>query len=131
MNALETAFVAFLIDDGDAFGIRKEDANQRHVTLDVGAEIMEGVGMATLNDGIGLRRERAHFAVASERVRMRQVPANGTRSQSGRCASWSGPPTGIFSVERAAGVAPPLRSATRPGYRRPAMRSEPGRRAWQ
>ena len=51
------------------------------------AEIAEGVGMATLDDGISFGRSRAHSAGASERERMRQVPASGTRSQSGRCAS--------------------------------------------
>ena len=87
MHALESAFVALLIDDGDGLGIRKEDADQRHVAFDMRAEIVEGVGMTPLDDGISFRRERAHCGVPSERVRMRQVPASGTRSQSGRCAS--------------------------------------------
>ena len=38
--------------------------------------------MATLNDGIGFRRELAHCGEPCERERMRQVPANGTRSLS-------------------------------------------------
>ena len=45
------------------------------------------VGRATLDDRIGFRRERAHCGASSERERIRQVLANGTRSQSGRCAS--------------------------------------------
>jgi hypothetical protein len=36
---------------------------------------------------IGFRRERAHCGASSERERIRQVLANGTRSQSCRCAS--------------------------------------------
>ena len=47
----------------------------------------ERVGRATLDDRIGFRRERAHCGASSERERIRQVLANGTRSQSGRCAS--------------------------------------------
>ena len=87
MDALEAAFVAVLVDDGDPFRVRQEDAHNRHVTFDMGAEIVERIGMATLDDGIGFRRERGHSGMRSERERMRQVPANGTRSQSGRCAS--------------------------------------------
>jgi hypothetical protein len=87
MNALEASFVALFIDDCDTFRIRKENTDEGYVAFDVGAEIPEGVGMATLDDGISLRRERTHSGVPSERERMRQVPANGTRSQSGRCAS--------------------------------------------
>ena len=87
VNALEIAFVALLVDDRDVLGIRKEDAHDRRVAFDVRAEIVERVGMATLDDGIGFRRERAHCGASSERERMRQVPASGTRSQSGRCAS--------------------------------------------
>src|SRR5436190_13374346 len=83
MNALEASFVALFIDDCDAFRIRKENTDEGYVAFDVGAEIPEGVGMATLDDGISLRRERTHSGVPSERKRMRQVPANGTRSQSG------------------------------------------------
>src|ERR1700738_1964372 len=45
------------------------------------------VGRATLDDRIGFRRERAHCGASSERERIRQVLPNGTRSQSGRCAS--------------------------------------------
>src|SRR2546430_4495633 len=82
MNALEASFVALFIDDCHAFRIRKENTDEGYVAFDVGAEIPEGVGMATLDDGISLRRERTHSGVPSERKRMRQVPANGTRSQS-------------------------------------------------
>src|ERR1700730_6785680 len=87
VDALKIAFVAMLVDDGNAFGIRKEDANDRRVIFYMRAEIAERIGMATLDDGIGFRRERVHCGAPSERERMRQVPASGTRSQSGRCAS--------------------------------------------
>ena len=87
MDALKIAFVAMLVDDGNAFGIRKEDANDGRVIFYMRAEIAERIGMATLDDGISFRRERAHCGAPSERERMRQVPASGTRSQSGRCAS--------------------------------------------
>ena len=87
MDALQVAFAALFVDDGNALGIGKEDAHDRHVAIQMRAEIAEGVGMATLDDGIGFRAERAHSGGRSERERMRQVPASGTRSQSGRCAS--------------------------------------------
>jgi hypothetical protein len=87
VDALEAAFVALLIHDRDPLGVRKEDAHERHVAFDMGAEIAERVGVATFDHGVCLWRERAHSGVSSERVRMRQVPASGTRSQSGRCAS--------------------------------------------
>ncbi len=87
VDALKIAFVAKLVDDGNAFGIRKEDANDGRVIFYMRAEIAERIGMATLDDGIGFRRERTHCGSPSERERMRQVPASGTRSQSGRCAS--------------------------------------------
>src|SRR5512133_2859088 len=57
------------------------------VVFDMRAEIAERIGMATFDDGIGFRRERAHSGAPSERERMRQVPASGTSSQPGRCAS--------------------------------------------
>jgi hypothetical protein len=85
--AIEASFVDLFMDDCDTFRIRKENTDEGYVAFDVGAEIPEGVGMATLDDGISLRRERTHSGVPSERERMRQVPANGTRSQSGRWAS--------------------------------------------
>src|SRR5262245_1556301 len=87
MDALKLAFVTLLVDDGDALGIRKEDANDGRVVLDMRAEVAERIGMPPLYDGVGFRRERGHCGAPSERERMRQVPANGTRSQSGRCAS--------------------------------------------
>ena len=69
MDALKLAFVTLLVDDGDPLGIRKEDANDGRAVFDVRAErIVENV-----------------FYFSGER--MRQVPASGTRSQSGRCAS--------------------------------------------
>ena len=87
MDALKLAFVTLLVDDGDPLGIRKEDANDGRAVFDMRAEVVERIGMPPLYDGIGFWRERAHCEVPSERERMRQVPANGTRSQSGRCAS--------------------------------------------
>src|SRR5262245_7374046 len=87
MNALLVAFMPLLIDDGHPLGIRKEDAHDRHVAFEMRAEIAEGVGVPTLDDRIGFRAERGHSDARSERERMRSVPARGTRSQSGRCAS--------------------------------------------
>src|SRR5262249_37121305 len=87
MDALKLAFVTLLVDDGDRLGIREEDANDGRVVFDMRAEVAERIRMPPLDNGIGFRRERAHRDAPSERERMRQVPASGTRSQSGRCAS--------------------------------------------
>jgi hypothetical protein len=87
MDALKIVFVTLFVDDSNLLGIRKEDANDGRVIFDMRAEIAERIGMPTFDDGICFRRERAHCGAPSERERMRQVPASGTRSQSGRCAS--------------------------------------------
>jgi hypothetical protein len=79
--------MAFIIDDRDFLGIGKEDPNHRCAVLEVRAEVAEWIGMTTLDDRVGFRRERTHCAASSECERMRQVPASGTRSQSGRSAS--------------------------------------------
>src|SRR5215471_1580804 len=87
MDALKIAFVTLFVDDGNFLGIRKENANDGRVIFDMRAEIAERIGMPTFDDGVRFRRERTHCGAPSERERMRQVPASGTRSQSGRCAS--------------------------------------------
>ena len=87
VDALEVAFVAVLVDYRYPFGIGKKDAHHRHVAFEVRAEIAERVGMTALNHRIGLGRKRAHAGASSGCARMRQVPASGTRSQLGRCAS--------------------------------------------
>src|SRR5262245_18314010 len=87
MDTLKIVFVTLFVDDGDSLGIRKEDANDGRAIFDMRAEIAERIGMATFDHGIGFRRERAHCGVPSERERMRQAPASGTRSHTGRCAS--------------------------------------------
>ena len=79
--------MTLLIDDGHPLRIGQEHADERHVPLDVGAQIAERVGMTTLKHRIGIRGQQGHGAATSDRDRMRHVPANGTRSQSGRCAS--------------------------------------------
>ncbi len=87
VDAAEIAFVTLLVDHLHLFRIGKKDPHDRDVAFDVQAEIMEGVGMSTLDHRIGFGRERCHVASASERERIRQVPSTGTCSQSGRCAS--------------------------------------------
>ena len=87
MNAIEIAFVALFVDNGDRFGIRQKNADDGNIALDVRTEIMEWVGVATFDHGISFERQRGHAVTPSERVRMRNVPASGTRNQSGRCAS--------------------------------------------
>src|SRR5262245_33554544 len=87
MDALKLAFVPLLVDVADPLSIRNADANHGRAVFDMRAEVAERIGMPPLYNGIGFRRERAHCEVPSERERMRQVTANGTRSQSGRCAS--------------------------------------------
>jgi hypothetical protein len=83
MDALKIVFVTLFVDDSNFLGIRKEDANDGRAIFDMRAEIAERIGMP---NGICFRRERAHCGAPSEAERMRQVPASGTRSQSGRCA---------------------------------------------
>src|SRR5262249_58953726 len=87
VDAVKVALMALIVDDRHFLGIGKEDTYHRCAVFQVRAEVAEWVGMTTLDDRIGFRCERAHCAASSERERMRQVPANGTRSQSGRCAS--------------------------------------------
>ena len=87
MNALQIAFVPPVVDHSHSLRVRKEDAHDRDVAREMRAEIAEGVGMATLDNRIGFGCKRAHSAGRSARERMRQVPASGTRSQLGRCAS--------------------------------------------
>ena len=87
VDALEIAFVTLLVDDGHPLRIGKENTHYGRAGLDVRAEVAERIGMATLDDRVGFWGERRHCAASSERERMRQVPASGTRSQSGRCAS--------------------------------------------
>jgi hypothetical protein len=87
MDALKLAFVTLFVDDGDPLGVRKEDANDGRIVFDMRAEVAERIRMPPFYNGIGIRRERAHCGRPSERERMRQEPASGTRSQSGLCAS--------------------------------------------
>jgi hypothetical protein len=60
VDALEAAFVALLIHDRDPLGVRKEDAHERHVAFDMGAEIAERVGLQ-----IG-RALREHYELPKE-----------------------------------------------------------------
>ena len=62
--------MALLIDHRHAFRIGKEDAHDRDVAFDMRAEIVEGVGMSTLDHRIGFGRERGHVRQPSERERM-------------------------------------------------------------
>jgi hypothetical protein len=86
-GARSVVFVAMLVDDGDPSASGRKTRTTDPSSFDMRAEIVERVGRATLDDRIGFRRERAHCGASSERERIRQVLANGTRSQSGRCAS--------------------------------------------
>src|SRR5258708_30711581 len=52
VDALKIAFVAMLVDDGNPFGIRKADANDRRGLFYMRAHIAERLGMATLSHGI-------------------------------------------------------------------------------
>jgi hypothetical protein len=79
--------MALLVDDSDALGVRKKDPDHGGVTFNMGSKIVERVRMSPRDNGIGFRRERSHSLARSDRDSMRQVPASGTRSQSGRCAS--------------------------------------------
>jgi hypothetical protein len=87
VDAAEIAFMPLLVDHLDLFGFRKKNPHHRNVAFDMQAEIVEWVGVPTLDHRIGFGRERSHTASASVRERIRQVPSTGTCSQSGRCAS--------------------------------------------
>jgi hypothetical protein len=55
MDALKIAFVTVLVDDGDPPRHPEGKRGPRMSIFDVRAEIAEGVGMAPLDDGIGVR----------------------------------------------------------------------------
>jgi hypothetical protein len=83
VHAAELRDVPRIVDGGDLGGLGQERAHHRLPALDVPAEIVEGVGVAALDDGVSLVRKRAH-ATFSCAARIRKMPASGTRSQSGR-----------------------------------------------
>jgi hypothetical protein len=57
VDALEIAFVTLLVDDGNPLGIGEKDAEHRRAAFDVRAEVVEWVGMATLDHGVRFRGE--------------------------------------------------------------------------
>jgi hypothetical protein len=87
VNALELAFVPLIVDRLHRLGVRQIDAHDRNVAFQMRPEIMEGVGVPTLDHRIGFRRQLGHHVSPSVCARIRHMPASGTRSQSGRCAS--------------------------------------------
>ena len=65
-------------------GIGHVGAHHRFVIFDMEPEIVERVGVTALDHRIGFLREGRHAATASDRDRIRNAPAIGTRTQSGR-----------------------------------------------
>src|SRR4051812_23721215 len=84
MNAQQFTFVPLLIDRHDRFGIWHECPHHRYVPFDMKPEIMERVGVTTLDHRVGFLRQRGHAARASWRAKIRKAPLTGTRTQSGR-----------------------------------------------
>ena len=81
------AAFAVLADRLDIGGFGQESAHHALVAFDVQAEIVEGIGVAALDDRIGFGGQFGHAASCGCCARIRKIPASGTRSQSGRCAS--------------------------------------------
>src|SRR4051794_25216082 len=67
--------------------VRQKHPNHMLPLLDVWPQIVEGVGVTTRDDGKSVRREQRHESNSWARASTRNVPASGTRSQSGRYAS--------------------------------------------
>jgi hypothetical protein len=84
VHARQFAFVPIVVDRNNLFGIRHEGTHHRLVTFDMEAEIVERVGVTALDHRIGFLRQRGHAATASDRDKIRNAPAIGTRTQSGR-----------------------------------------------
>ena len=53
VDSVKLALAALLIDHGNAFRVRQKHAHNRHVVLHMRPEIVEWVGMATLDHRIG------------------------------------------------------------------------------
>ena len=62
VNARQRRGFAILVDGVDPGGVRQECAHHRPVALGVGAEVLKGIGMATLHDRIGLGGQLGHDA---------------------------------------------------------------------
>src|SRR6476620_1873009 len=87
VNASQIAFVPLLVDQEHSLCFREKNAYDGEVALEMRTEIAEWIGMATLENRIGFWCKQGHSTARSERESIRQVPANGTRNQFGRCAS--------------------------------------------
>ncbi|MET3262896.1 hypothetical protein ABIF38_004402 [Bradyrhizobium japonicum] len=87
MDPRQRRRLAMLADRLDIAGIGQEGAHDVAVPLGVKPEIVEGVGVAALDDGIGLGGQFAHATSCGCCARILSRPVSGTRSQSGRLAS--------------------------------------------
>ena len=78
---------AVLADRLDIGGFRQESAHHALVAFGVEAKVVEGVGVAALDDRIGFGGQFGHAASCGCCARIRVIPVSGTLSESGRCAS--------------------------------------------
>ncbi len=84
MDARELGGCAMLVDGLDITGFGQEGAYHRLAALVVQAEIVEGIGMASLDDGIGFGGQFWHQVSLAVSDSVRSRAFRGMRSQSGR-----------------------------------------------
>src|SRR5205085_1423831 len=65
-------------------GVGKKYPHHRRVVLEMPAEIVERIMVASAHDGARRCRKIAHACTTPWRARMRQVPSRGTCNQAGR-----------------------------------------------
>ena len=87
VNARELRGLAMFADRFHIGGLRQKGAHHAFIAFGMKAEIAEGVGVAALDDRVGLGGQFGHEASFAGSDRIRSMPINGTRSQSGRWAS--------------------------------------------
>src|ERR1700687_253934 len=83
MNARQRRRFAMFADRLDVRCLRKERAHHGFVALFMKAEIMKWIGVAALDDRVGLRGQLAHEASFGCWDNIRRIPVSGTRSHSG------------------------------------------------
>ena len=87
MDLFQRRAFAVFADRLDISRFREERAHDFPVAFGVKAEIAERIGVAALDDRIGLGGKFGHAAASGCCERIRIIPVSGTRNQSGRCDS--------------------------------------------
>ena len=87
MDARQRRAFAMFADRLDIRGFGEERAHDVLAAFGVQAEIVERIGVAALDDRIGLGGKFGHEASSGCCDKIRIIPVSGTRSQSGRCDS--------------------------------------------